>query len=515
MFKITEKPAWLSTLSDDAQSRLSRNNQLLREGSDNVVISPAMKDVEDSEIEGFVKGTFDSGLYTEKLIEIENSNLSKLGPRSIALPWAERRASLEAYFTDESLLSEGDFREWAIEFQSRYSINGRLHPVSLDTVAKNLEPSSASGLPYMVKKGIVRERGQLTEEFVDVYPCVIYTRTQEGGKTRNVMGVGISDVIREMRYHQAFLPTEKKLSWRAAIVSPDEVDLQISTMLNMRLNDETVTCLDFSAYDASISPYQSGRAFAFIASHFATKFWWEIYSIYERFATIPFYTPDGEYSGNHGVPSGSAFTNTIDSIVQFLIAVESKLASPDGHGAQIQGDDGIYLIGDNDVDAFTESFRAAGLSVNTDKSDFFKGTEGTYLQRYYHTRYYSNARRFLGGVYSIGRALLRLKYLERFIDGIGNDDEISGRDYFSLRAITILENCKYHPHFHDLIDFVQSRDKTSLSYSGTGLKAFANHPSRRSRADITNQYGDQGGIESFETVKYLQSKGTHTSKWVK
>jgi hypothetical protein len=488
---------------------------MLIEGSTDVIISPAMKHVDDSEIKAFVTDTFESGNYTEKLLEIENSTLSKLGPRSIALPWAERRGSLEAYFTSDDLLSGSDFREWAIEFQSRYSISGRLHPVSLDTVAKNLEPSSASGLPYMVKKGILRERGELSEEFVDVYPCVIYTRTQEGGKTRNVMGVGISDVIREMRYHQAFLPTEKKLSWRAAIVSPDEVDIQVSAMINMRLDDETITCLDFSAYDASVGPWHSGRAFAFIASHFATKFWGEIYEIYQRFATIPFYTPDGEYSGNHGVPSGSAFTNTIDSIVQFLVAVESKLASPDGNGAQIQGDDGIYLIGDSDVDAFTEAFRNAGLSVNTEKSDFFKGAEGTYLQRYYSTRYYSNARRFLGGVYSIGRALLRLKYLERFIDGIGIDDEITGRDYFSLRAITILENCKYHPHFHDLIDFVQSRDKTSLSYSGDGLKAFANHPSRRSRTGITNQYGDQGGIESFETVKYLQSKGTHTAKWVK
>jgi hypothetical protein len=512
MFNITEEPAWLSTLSDDARSRLDRNNQLLVEGKSDVIISPAMKDVEDSEIEDFVKGTFESGNYTGKLIEIENSNLSKLGPRSIALPWAERREGLESYFTTENLLSEGEFREYALDFQREYSIAGRLHPVSSDTVAKNLEPSSASGLPYMVKKGIVRERGQLTEEFVDVYPCVIYTRTQEGGKTRNVMGVGISDVMREMRYHQAFLPIEQKLSWRAAIVSPDEVDRQISIMLNMKLQDEVVTCLDFSAYDASVTPFHSGRAFAFIASHFASKFWGEIFEIYERFATIPFYTPDGEYSGSHGVPSGSAFTNTIDSIAQWRVAEDSRKASANASGAQIQGDDGIYLIGANDVDDFIQAFRSHEFAVNTEKSDFFDGQEGTYLQRYYHSQYYSHTRRFLGGVYSIGRALLRLKYLERFIDGIGIDDEITGRDYFTLRAITILENCKYHPHFHDLIDFVQSRDKTALSYSGTGLKAFANHPSRRSRADITNQYGDQSGIESFETVKYLQSTGTHTGR---
>jgi hypothetical protein len=353
----------------------------------------------------------------------------------------------------------------------------------------------------MQKKGTLREQGLATEEFVDRYPCVIYTRTQEGGKTRNVMGVGISDVIREMRYHQAFLPIEKRYPWRSAIVSPTAVDTAVSNAMHRKGGGEQVICLDFSAYDASVGPQLSGRAFAFIAAHFNQSYHDELYRVYERFCTIPFYTPDGEYSGFHGVPSGSAFTNTIDSIAQFLIAMESGVYLHESDFS-IQGDDGLYIIRSEDVEQFIGAFGKQGLKVNEAKSDFFPGKEGVYLQRYYHDRYQDN-RGGLVGVYSIARCLLRLKYLERFVDEIGVEEELSGSDYFTLRAITILENCKHHPHFETLVDFVRTHDKFGLNVKGTNLRAFEKHKARRSRTEVTNQYGDQAGIESFETWKYL------------
>jgi hypothetical protein len=503
MINISAQPAWLDQLSEDARRRLSRNNEMLEKGSSDVLISPAMKNLEDSVIENFVRETYDSGLYTPYLIDIEESNLSKLGPRSIAKPWDERRADLESYFTAVPLLSFEEFQSFKSDARQTFSIAGRLRPVSQENAVANLESASAGGLPFMQKKGILREQGLATERYVDVFPCVVYTRTQEGGKTRNVMGVGISDVIREMRYHQAFLPIEKSLSWRQALVSPDATDLAISRMMNGKRPDEQIECLDFSAYDASITPDLSGRAFAFISAHFADSYSEEIYRVYVRFATISFYTPDGEYSGNHGVPSGSAFTNTIDSIVQYLILDKSILSGPDS--VQIQGDDGIFLIQSGTSGALIRDFTNSGLVVNVDKSESFDNREGTYLQRYYHQNYPGTACAF-GGVYSIARALMRLKYLEKFVGELGTEEEMTGDDYFVLRAISILENCKYHPHFFDLIDFVRSNDKHSLAYTQNGLKVFENRSDRRSRAANTNQYGDQSGIESFAVMNYIRTR---------
>jgi hypothetical protein len=499
-FNVTEHPAWLDKLSDDAKSRLRRNNERLTEGSSDVLISPAMKEVPDEMLEQFVKGTFESGKYTDYLIGVEESNLAKLGPRSVAKPWGERRSDLQAYFTSVPTFTNEEFSAEVLKMRKDYNIEGRIHPVGLQQAVENLESSTSSGLPYLKKKGLVRKEGLADERYVDVFPCVVFTRTQEGGKTRNVMGYGISDVIREMRYHRAFLPIEQAYDWRAAIVSPTVTDLAITHMFNSKTSSDQISCLDFSAYDASITPDWSGRAFAFIAAHFTNQHQSELYDVYLRFATIPFYTPDGEYSGKHGVPSGSAFTNTVDSIVQYLIVAELGILNrPDS--VQIQGDDGIFLVSGGDHDRLVEAFNRAGLNVNAEKSDLFDEAEGTYLQRYYHTNYSNH--NGLGGVYSIARALLRLKYLERFVDGLGTEEELSGDDYFALRAISILENCKHHPHFHDLIDFARQHDKFKLNFSKQGLQVFENLPERRSRANITNQYGDQRGIRAFETYRYL------------
>jgi hypothetical protein len=504
MFEITAQPAWLTELDPDAASRLSRNNERLVKGQDEDYQSPAMNHVTHGQIREFVENTFDSGEYSEYMLDIEKANLAKLGPRSIAKPWSERRADLESYFTNESVMSEAEFEEEVsrhiVDSQIPENLRHRLRPVTASAAVEHLEPSTAGGLPFMQKKGILRKEGKATEAYVGKFPCVIYTRTQEGGKTRNVMGVGISDVIREMRYHQAFLPIEKTYSWRTAIVSPSMVDQAISALLRAKTDDDTIVCADFSQYDASVTPIKSGSAFAFIAAHFQRQYISELYDVYVRFATIPFYTPDGEYSGNHGVPSGSAFTNTIDSIAQHTAALRSGAAF--SH-EQIQGDDGIYLVRTSDVDTLISGFIDSGFTVNESKSDFFTTQEGTYLQRYYHDRYRDTANNHVG-VYSIARALLRLKHLERFVEGIGIEEELSGSEYFTLRAISIMENCKHHPHFEDLVNFVRSHDKSDLAVVAKSIRKFEEHPSRRSRTNaVTNQYGDQSGIESFETYKLL------------
>jgi hypothetical protein len=505
MFNITEQPAWLDQLTEDASRRLRRNNEILVKGREDVIISPAMKDVDDNQIEDFVRGTFEQGKYTEYLMDIENSNLSKLGPRSVAKPWSERREDLQAYFTTIPTLSREEFRTKVLGLVQEFNLARRLHPVDMQRAVESLESSTSSGLPFMTKKGIVRKNGEADERYVDVFPTVTFTRTQEGGKTRNVMGYGISDVIREMRYHRSFLPFEQTYSWRSAIVSPTATDTAITHMFLTKTTSEEISCLDFSAYDASITPDLSGEAFAFIAGHFAEKFEDEIFEVYQRFATIPFFTPDGGYSGFHGVPSGSAFTNTVDSIVQYLIVYRVGVLSG-SDSAQIQGDDGIFKIRGGENEKLIKACTDSGLRVNADKSDLFSDAEGTYLQRYYHTTYRGQGNG-LGGVYSIARALLRLKYLERFIDGLGSEEELTGDDYFALRAIAILENCKHHPHFHELIDFARQHDKFKLSFSRAGLKVYESLPERRSRADVTNQYGDRGGIESFETYRYLMGGG--------
>jgi hypothetical protein len=350
----------------------------------------------------------------------------------------------------------------------------------------------------MVRKGAVIDGAisNLSRE-VGEYPCVLYTRTQEEKKTRNVWGYPISDTIREQQFFVPWLEYEKRMPQRAALMGPDIVDLAVTKILESMTSDDIVVSIDFSAFDASISTEQSFKAFSLISSLFQSRFIDELNWLYRRFITIPVYTPDGEISGPHGVPSGSSFTNSVDSLVQLLASRDFS------NRCQVQGDDGIYVISRSDHSDLMDAMTAAGLQVNEDKSGVYEDQEGVFLQRYYSSSYPNRYGKGLGGVYSLYRAMMRLKYLERWTDfkRLG----IEGSDFFSLRAIMILENCKHHPAFVEFVKYVHSLDAVQLHFSKQGLKAFSSAQKSRVRAGVVSSAFSTEGIDRFETMKILKT----------
>ena len=458
---------------------MSRNNDRLAKGSDQILISPSFEDTSDAEIESKLEEILAKAGLTEELRKIEDSNLAKFGPRSIAQPWVDRKENLYAYFKHEGI------------DPTLTAKPGRLRPVSWDRATKQLVATSNSGLPFMVRKGNLKTKS--SEEVMDVgyFPCVLFTRTQEQGKTRDIWGYPVRDTLRELEVYIPWLEVEKALPWRTALLGPDYVDTAISRLLLNKSADLRVVCVDFSQFDATISPRNAMNAFEYIASHFQDPA--AINPILEAFTTIGIWTPDGEISGPHGVPSGSTFTNAVDSVVQF------QLAGVDPARCQIQGDDGVYLVTQSEHDSLVERFRSGGLSFNEDKSNVFETQEAVYLQRYYHPDFRRHDGE-LGGVYSAYRAFMRLKYLERWtdLDAYG----ITGRDYFSIRAVMILENCKYHPAFRDLVRLARDIDREGLMFDRNALRPYSRTVEARVRA-TSPALDISGGIESFEVMKIL------------
>jgi hypothetical protein len=483
--KIDAQPSWKASLSRSALNSLTLNDKRVLEGSDESIVNPAYDEISDERLESEVEAILSKVHLTDYLRKIEDSNLAKFGPRSIAKDWGARRESLSDYFNHEDY-DPGEFA----------ATHGRLRPATPATVAKNLLKSSSAGLPYMMKKGAVLEEALKNRESeVGVYPCVLYTRTQEQGKTRNVWGYPISDTMWEQGYFIPALGIEKLFPFRAALIGPDAVDIAVTKLLLSKSDSEVVVGVDFASFDASISPKHAYQAFSNICNLFQGEYHSDFYSLYRRFVTIGIYTPEGEWSGPHGVPSGSSFTNTVDSLVQFA-------ASGKEMKSQVQGDDGIYVINKSDLDSFLQRFSDAGLKLNRDKSTTFETQETVYLQRYYHPDYRSSDGG-LGGVYSLYRAFMRIKYLERWTDFKSMD--IEGADFFALRTITILENCKHHPGFIEAVKLAHRLDKFKLAFTGQGLLAFSRAMESKSRAGVFNQYGLQKGINAFETVKVLKT----------
>ena len=478
-------------LSSHAFNSLTINNERVTKGSDEVFMTPFMKKVPDDTIFKAIEEILSNVELTPKLREIEDENRERFGPRSIAIPWSERKESLSDYFFDEST------------FQAEVDAPaGKLRPLSLPEAGKRLIASSSAGLPYMERKGkVLHEAIESQEEQAGTYPCVLYTRTQEGTKTRNVWGFPISDTLAEQRFATPFIQREKELDWRSALLGPDLVDVAITNLLRAKRVEEMVYCVDFRGFDSSVHPRHSLGAFRRICGWFQPRYHGEISQLCTRFVTIPVWTPDGEWQGVHGVPSGSTFTNTVDSLVQAAIAdrIDDDGFSQ-GRPFQVQGDDGVYLVAADGLEQFTKLFEQEGFELNHDKTEKFETEEATYLQRYYHPMYH-DGRGTYGGVYSLYRAAHRIKYLERWTDFAR--EGITGDDFFSLRTIMILENCKHHPGFEQFVRYAHTLDRRGLSYSGAGVRAYSRSLESRARAGVLAATNFQEGLSSFATVKVL------------
>ena len=162
----------------------------------------------------------------------------------------------------------------------------------------------------------------------------------------------------------------------------------------------------------------------------------------------------------------------------------------------------MYIVQRSAEESNLDRFREAGLELNASKTHTFTDSEeAIYLQRYYHPKYLGV--HGLGGVYSLYRAMHRIKYLERWsnFEQMG----IEGSDFFALRTISILENCKHHPGFEALVKYAHSLDEFGLKFTEQGLHGYSKSMEAKSRAGVFSGGNLKDGINSFETVKLLKT----------
>nr|WPR18325.1 MAG: RNA-dependent RNA polymerase [Chemarfal virus 60] len=503
---ISTKYPFLADLDVDnlVIHKLTLNLDNIVRGNDHVLVTPLGKavapDVILREFDAIFNSPGNLSTMNKPLLELESSNKDKYGPRSIQKPWSERRASVLDYFESDRLIDQ------TLNYEIQNSKDKQtLRPIPRDKALGFLKNNTLSGLPFYTSKGSAKEF--LRKDF-DYYfdrddPSVLLTRTQEKGKTRNVWCECVALALFEMMYYRPLLEYQRKLSWRSALVGPEEVDRHVTDLVNQALlRDLFLASLDYERFDASCKSYIQNGSFGYVKSLYQRNSWRDIDIIASRFNKSGIITPDGVMKGPHGIPSGSVFTNEIGSVSQMLIARQSKLVFPEN--MQVQGDDGVSLVKNDNVSSFFAQFTKYGLTVNKSKSIISK-QYCTYLQKLYDADYRKEDG-IIGGIYPVYRALNRLVYQERW----SNFEEygMDGKDYYSIRAITILENCKNHPLFGSLVKFIHGLDKYNLNYSQNGLNKYVSMltESKGLEGLMVNQYGDNlKGISNFETVKLLRS----------
>lgn len=494
--EVLKKFAFLKKLNLPEKLLMSVANQLLNtlEGHSEVYKTPLAKACDPIETLVDWDIIFDEhkSKMNKTLLDLEYSNRSKFGPRSIAVPWAARSSSLKESYNNQDDSHVPKFFDLPGK--------GNLSAVSILEAAEKIKNNTNAGLPFLVRKGKVRK--DLLENF-DQYldredPCMLFTRTAESSKTRNVWGYPFADTLYEMIFYLPILWLQRTKPYRAALVSPELVSEQITKLiLKARSSSRVIYSVDFKAFDASVKYQYIIKAFEYFERCFAPSFSSLIRCVGERFYTIGIVTPVAVFRGKHGVPSGSTFTNEVDSVVQIGIALTNDFIHEDE--CQVQGDDGVYIVPTDGVKQFEESFLYAGLKLSRDKSSI-SSDYASYCQNLYHIDYIKDG--IIGGIYPTYRAINRIMFQERFVNFSKNG--ISGKDYYGIRCLSILENCKHHPLFRELIRFVLEREKYSLEVSDDGLTRYCNALDLNydTASNLNHQYGSNVlGIRKFEAYK--------------
>jgi hypothetical protein len=297
------------------------------------------------------------GIFDEHVAEIlaQQGFSSVEDPRSVYDP-QQLYTSLERYATDWAHFEHLD-EHLKFGFRKAYQIFAKpkgwkcLKALSdVEVMRKALKLGKSSGLPMMTTKAnsltysFDRER-QIRLGIKAPNPCVAYKRTQRGNKTRLVWGYPLEMTIMEARFARPLIEMFLCLDTAMAF---GRTKLDLGARLHRYFTDSpgTTVCLDYSKYDSTVSKCMVKEAFRILSTWFEDDdlkaLGWDTVVTY--FIHTPIVMPDGHlYCGkNHGVPSGSYFTQMIDSIVN--VALTYGLSHKFGFSFKRRS---LYVLGDD------------------------------------------------------------------------------------------------------------------------------------------------------------------------
>jgi hypothetical protein len=492
-------------LTDEQSRQLDRHLGSVESGKPKEVVNDPWKDTDDNEIvEIFGNLIADSGLPS--LIQAaEEKELSKIGPRSMIMGFDKRRESLRAYYEHDDPTPE-QMREWFEEGQHHaenyfsdltsagvhWRRRGRL--ISLEEASKFVVRSTNAGLPWQDLKGNVLDNHSLASimdnPLMDV--CSLFARSKDAETSRNVWGTSLSFVLLGYRLYPTIIAAEKQLQLRSALLGNRGVDLQMTSDFRSLKTGWDHCSLDFAKFDATFSPKLILIAYGCISELFHSDEHDEIFQLASRVPYLRLVTPEGVYTGAHGQPSGDIMTNTGDSVGQHYVTSDLNYFSP----RQLQGDDNYGHIKIGMLENLADHCARAGLEVHPDKS-LVDSSVASFVSRWYTSENRMRLDdRALGGIYSIGRLAVRLKYPERWTDF--KRFGLTGAQYYNGSTVSKLANSINHPKFDEVLKYVLSIDKYLSGASETDYNLFIRTQVAKQRAGVFD--------DSDSEVAYVLSK---------
>ena len=288
----------------------------------------------------------------------------------------------------------------------------------------------SSGFPLMSKKETdevrgLKEASRLVRTQRRCPPCVAAVRVQQkatGPKTRLVFAYPMSMTLIEGMFAPIVID---RIKTSVKCVSYADGLADTGQMTADARRSKYILETDFSAFDATIPEFMIRDCFDILRAGFLLNEFDELAwdTMVNYFINTPILMPDGNvYITHRGVPSGSWFTNIIDSMVNLLsIFYAQDRSGVEGYvRAHVLGDDAIIGT-ENPVDLKQWSRFASelGLCMSPDKSKVAVYSDHSRMNYtadvpYYLGRYWTEA----GAWYRpIHITLARLLYHERYVPG--------------------------------------------------------------------------------------------------
>nr|UAW00487.1 MAG: RNA-dependent RNA polymerase [Porcine picobirnavirus] len=422
------------------------------------------------------------------LLEFELHMQSKIGPLSYMVPLRERIPGIIEYYEDVK-------GEWlpvdpqAIQrVAEKWGASNRLMLASIEQVIDQMKKSTNSGSPYFTKRRLVLERGLVGvvvregDKWYTITPDGKYRlvatlgwRGQEGGPDvtdvrQRILWMFPMDLnIREAQVYFPLVNYCQRHNYVSSWLGNDAVDRRITALFDSKAPDDYVVGTDFTRFDQHFGRACSDAAASVLARLFAHTSEWDewITDIYPAKYHIPMVYRWGKAMiGVHGMASGSGGTNGDETVAHSTFQEEAALTAGKrlNPNSMCLGDDGVLSYPGIDVDHVLECYTAHGVVMNTDKQHVSRH-DAEYLKRWHHESYRID--NVCVGVYSTMRALGKLKYMERY-----HDPKVWGSKAVATRALSIIENCCYHPLRNEFLDFCIERDPFRL---GLDIPGYIEH----------------------------------------
>nr|QBJ04623.1 MAG: RNA-dependent RNA polymerase [Tasmanian devil-associated picobirnavirus 1] len=467
--------------------------------------------------------SLDGGSPEEKNVyHFDTSQLEKWGPQGEVAPIADLMDIVNEGFSRADAPQPEAFtsKEWAAAKQTvrnhlsrlRLSLRPAAYKHVVDDMRARDTLESNSGWPLFTRRN---KPEVISQSIADAesgrwktYPAIALFRNYNL-KTRLVWMFPMSANLVEGSFLQPLqskLMTTEDPYWRAYLSPWKGFDEVRQSLTEAYESGRSLAASDFSSTDAHFLAHHTSEVCDVIEVAFQPSYREALRDVMLHMHQIPLViSKDEMITGEHGVSSGSNWTNFVETIFDIIFQEYVKLCGVELDPSPVIGDDMSWNMPQYS-DAFAEELEQLGEKVGhvinasktTNEPDRVK-----FLQRLFQ-RGYSRPDRELRGVYPTVRALKSLLYPERF-----HKPKDWSTDMFCARTYMILENCVDHPLFEEFVKFVVNGHSELIPFAKKSSGVIDRiHRESKLLPGLNPTYNQErrdSALSSFESIKYART----------